>query len=632
MSYVPLPVGFDPLVNDLLREAAEATHDHPTISTTTVTAAVPSVAHAAQQEHDRHHQRHPEHDETLLRELEADREVEARLRPRPSFHFDAQSQSNMTDASSLQDEDVAAETHRLREPIQAADIPALHTMAASWAEATAEAVAEAACLACGEELQPLDSEGHVLVPDEEEHVTTVEMPDHEGALGDLVGAAADLEPPSSTASTTAGTRIVDLDDLLGPDDEKEEEERRRPHVMHVAHGHRGHHGHHSPQRHTLATQHQGSPLRHRHDESPSRSSSAPRSHRALGDPHATGNVDLAPTALGEVRLAHAAEAKMHANTAATMAAMAVDIAMHDGLMLGNAQTTDHALHAAGLDQTGLPFEPMDTIAEMPAGVPTTSERLSFPVTVTEEETQGGMENGDDDAAAATNAALGAREALLALRARGRDARRRHGSDSHAHSESDVSPSEASDREIGPARPKRVRNISTKSGVSLHSLSSVGSLHTTRFSAGASHPSEGISGHDFVPVGANVPEALDEAIVGASVVDQAPIILHEGLVPPHSETGTGPSSADNTFTHVTTTGAAVSTPLARTVIVTTTTTTHTDVFPEESTTDPDHELEEVDQAAITTTTTTVVTYPKPQPSKRRPLLITLMVALLPLAVG
>jgi hypothetical protein len=34
------------------------------------------------------------------------------------------------------------------------------------------------------------------------------------------------------------------------------------------------------------------------------------------------------------------------------------------------------LHAAGLDQTGLPFEPMDTITEMPAGVPTTSERLA----------------------------------------------------------------------------------------------------------------------------------------------------------------------------------------------------------------------------------------------------------------
>jgi hypothetical protein len=632
MSYVPLPVGFGTPVNDLLREAAEATHDHPTISTTTVTAAVPSVAHVAQQEHERHQQRHPEHDETLLRELEADREVEARLRPRRSIHFDAQSQGNMTDTSSLQEEDAAAETRRSpREPIQAADIPALHTMAASWAEATAHAVAEAAGLACGEELQPLDSEGHVLVSNQVEQVTTVELPDHGGALDDLVGAAADLEPPSSSASTTAGTRIIDLDDLPGLDDEMEEET-GRPHVLHVAHGH---HGHHSPQRYTPATQHQGSPLRHRHDESPSRSASAPRSHRAPGDHGATGDVDLAPTptALGEVRLAHAAEAEMHANTAATMAAMAVDIAMHDGLMLGNAQTTDHALHAAGLDQTGLPFEPMDTITEMPAGVPTTSERLSLPVTVTEDETEGGGgENGDDEGTAATNAALRARDALLVLRARGRDARRRHGSDSHAHSESDVSPSESSDREIGPARPRRVRNISTKSGISFHSLSSMGSLHTTSFGASASHPSEGISGHDFVPVGANGPDALDEAIVGASVVDQAPIILHEGLVPPHLEKGAGSSPADNTFTHVTTTGAAVSTPLARTVIVTTTTTTHTDVLPEESTTDPDRELEEADQAAITTTTTTVVTYPKPQPSKKRPLLITLMVALLPLAVG
>ena len=658
MSFVPLPVGFDPLVNDWLREAAEAASDRPTVSTTTVTAAVPS---ARALEHDGDHQQfshtatgaseaHADDsdaandaaNDALRRELEADREARERLQPRPAFSFDLASQEAMTETSSLPDDDDFPMSPR--EPLRSADIPALHEMAASWAEVTADAVAEAARQACGEQLEQLDTQG-LSATDEgtEEAVTTVEAPGHEAELKNLIGEAADLPPALSSAVPAPRLSAADAETVLAgrtPSDAEPSPPQSPRRVISLKRAPR------SPAREPHA-EHRGSPLRRR--GSLGKASGSPDTARSATRVPSGGKtasteaqqLDLHPTStLGEVCAAHAAEAKSHADTAATMAAMAVDIAMHDGLLLGSAQTVDQALHAAGLENTGLPFEPMDTITEQPA--PGDTPRPSIPISVVDDVDDMVVEQTAEEEAATTSAALRARDALQQLRARGWGGRRHRqssggqsggggGGGGSSSAGSDTSHSEGSDKGLGPRRPYRIRNISTRSAVSARSQSSTGSLQTTHFSTLASHPSEGFSGQDLVPIGANVPDALEDAIVGASVVDQAPTVIYEGIAPPRTDTES--SAADeHAITHVTTTGATVSTPLARTVIVTTTTTTQAEVMPEESTTDPDEELEGHDQAAITTTTTTIVTYPKPQPSKKRPLLVTLMVALLPLAVG
>lgn len=465
----------------------------------------------------------------------------------------------------------------------AADVAAIAAMASEMAEHTAEAVAEAAVEAAGETLgdalRPLDEEGHPLPLDAEGHPISHPRPSETaGEEG--------LRPETPVTPLSPAEAAVPLD--LVPEGDIT-----------------------APETTTTAP------------------TAEPRRVLSLDQAmDAFPVVQLAPTTLGEAQHAHAAEADVHAETAAAMAAMAVDMAMHEGAMLGSAATTAHGLEAAGLE-AGLPFEPLDTIAEsqLPATV-VVKEEVGEERAETETEPEE-AEATDEEAGEHGNDEVAAGRAAMLARAMLQS--RRH----HAEAPADGGELPPHERRRSVLRTRNVSTRSTRSMRSLHSLDSTGtpasqeSLTAVRFAP----VGDELHGSDLVPEGVAVPDALEDAVVTASVLEQAPVILHEGVVPHRPTTET--YSAEHSQTTVTTTGATLSTPLARTVIVTTTTTTVTEAEPESSTTEPmvpPGEEPHGEQAAISTTTTTVVTFPKPLPSTTRPMLITLMVAMTPLAVG